>query len=652
MFTLQRAISAGTALVLLSATASSCRKEDVQELVIFHTNDLHYQLHPPKSDYFGLGGMARLSTLLNQQRAQHDLTVTLDAGDWSEGSWYFNLDAGATMIELFNEMKFDAAVVGNHDYLSGPDRLSKLAAQYKKDLPLLGANFSTDGYENGTQFSDAIPGTVILEKEGIKIGVIGLTTVDYVYSFWLNPVKVSEPIAVAQAQAKLLRPKVDVLLILSHNSFSLNEQVARAVYGVDAVISGHSHRKVAEAVMVENAGRKVPVVETGNWGRYLGELRLIVNSKEKWVKFGGYRIHPVDPKLEEDPKITSIVERADQELAALYGGDIDEVIGESEIDIRHDDSHEANLGDIASQSYRASIGADVGLEQLTLTGTRLRAGPITVRDAHDILPHIFNFETGREWTVHELLLSGADLETFLTVLFTAQDLDIPIIGTGFFSHSGVEVDWEESARSSGTRAKITEIRVGNSKLDRSKTYRVALTDGVVLALRVVNDALKLGLNLSRIRDTEQEGWRAIRDWIRIQSPLTEQKLRQGTYQRSRGFDLGVSHYGARLIESGRDLNSRSLQVDIVNDGRSPSPKVILRCYTGAKDDAVKYGTSLQKWDLLGERLLGTISPGARLTETLEGAFDDGIWPVKCELVGAGDSYSGNDEMTVALRAGK
>src|SRR5690606_4246413 len=141
-------------------------------------------------------------------------------------------------------------------------------------FPVLGANYDFTAYGNEAEFRRHVAPTAILQRGDLRIGVIGLSTMETPYAPFLKPVQATDPVAEAQRRAKELRSQVDVLLVLSHNSFGVNEHIARATLGVDAVISGHSHRKVPRPVLVENAGREVPVVETGEHAQFLGELRL------------------------------------------------------------------------------------------------------------------------------------------------------------------------------------------------------------------------------------------------------------------------------------------------------------------------------------------------------------------------------------------
>jgi 5'-nucleotidase/UDP-sugar diphosphatase len=638
------------AVLVATFAFSSCKKGDVIDLTILHTNDIHYTLNAPKSDEFGLGGVARLSTLIKARRQVNPLSITLDAGDWSEGNWYFNLDAGATMLKLFGVMGFDAAVIGNHDYLSGPKKMISMIAETAPTFPVLGANFDLSDYSDAKAFRDQVPGTTVINRNGLKIGVIGLSTVDYVYSFWLNPVKVSDPVRVAQEQARLLRPQVDILLLLSHNSFATNEQLARTVYGVDAVISGHSHKKVGQAVLVSNAGREVPVVETGSWGRYLGELHLAIDIKNKSVRFADYQLHPVFPDLDEDPQALALVQEADRALNRLHGSDVEAVIGETEIDLRHDESHVANLGDIASQSYRAFTGADAGFEILPLTGVKLKKGPITVRDAHDIMPHIYDFASQREWTIKVLSMRGQDLALFLNLIYFTNTL--PLSGTGFFSHAGIEVDWRARTEEQPV-SEIRAIRIQGVPLQPERRYRVALTDGLLLAFQQANEKLNLGIDLSQLTDTGVEAWRSFVPWIQANSPLTEQKLRTGLESRTLTGDFSLAHY---RIEGAQDADGNLwVEVEVQNSGLSAAQNGRIECFSGIPDDARAFDTPAQKWTSLGtervERLEGNASQRVRFDiGTTSNAQGVRRIPILCQVQApeGQDSYPGNNAADTVL----
>ena len=98
-----------TLLALLSFIGCESNQPPV-ELTILHTNDIHSHLHAERSDPFGLGGLSRLTTLIKNRRAAADLSLTVDAGDFSEGSWHFSVDAGSNMLRALSIMGFSTTV--------------------------------------------------------------------------------------------------------------------------------------------------------------------------------------------------------------------------------------------------------------------------------------------------------------------------------------------------------------------------------------------------------------------------------------------------------------------------------------------------------------------------------------------------------------
>jgi 5'-nucleotidase len=108
-------------MVLSTAFLMGCDDNPVR-LTILHTNDIHSTLRPAKEDVYGLGGLPRLKTVIDQRRAANSghPTLLLDAGDFSEGNIIYSLDQGRSMVEALTRMGYDAVVLGNHDFLDGP----------------------------------------------------------------------------------------------------------------------------------------------------------------------------------------------------------------------------------------------------------------------------------------------------------------------------------------------------------------------------------------------------------------------------------------------------------------------------------------------------------------------------------------------------
>ena len=183
------------AILALALALGGCQHDEgtPTELTIFNTNDIHSYLHGPKTEPFGLGGVARMSTLLHGLRAATPLSLTLDAGDWSEGRWYFDVNAGTNLLQILDQIGYDAAALGNHDFLVGPDQMIKTIQSAGAHFPVLAANLDGSAYSNPAALAAAVPPYVIKTVGGIKVGIIGATTYSIIYASYLDPVVITEP---------------------------------------------------------------------------------------------------------------------------------------------------------------------------------------------------------------------------------------------------------------------------------------------------------------------------------------------------------------------------------------------------------------------------------------------------------------------------
>lgn len=623
------------ALFGLATVNLSCDPEsEITSLTILHTNDLHSHFKVRSGHSFGLGGYAKLATMISRLKQTNQEvggeTVVLDAGDYSEGSWYYSLGTGTNSLRLLDQMGFDAAVVGNHDYLMGPDRLIDTVREASVSFPVLMSNVDLSHFSRADEFREVIPGGVILEKGGLKIGVIGLSTVDYEYSAYVRPVVVTSPIEEAEAKAKALQGKVDVILVLSHNRIDVNQHIAKSTLGVHAVISGHSHKKLAQPILVDNAGRKVPVVETGEWGQFVGELKLKVHKSSGRVAFDRYELHPVIPETPEDPVVKEMIRLEDEKLVELAGEEIDRPVAQTEIALDHKDSHGANIGNLVTQAYRRATGADLALEAMPLLGVKVPAGPLSVRDLHDFMPHIYDFDSRREWTSKVWTTRGENIQKVMHAFYNLGHR-LPLEKKGFLVADGLEVIWDPSA----SLNQLKKIEVQGEELKSSKTYRVAVTDGFLLALQIIDQHLHLGFDLSHVEDTGVEAWKAIVARGKELGTLTEENLRKG----GRSFvaipDPAVYHYGI-------DWEADQLEVLVSNNGLQRASNISLHCFHGKNNDLVFYDTSSEEeYQSIGQFQVPFLEAGESKKVAFSWSPKSGYWPIRCSLSADQDGYAGN-----------
>ena len=168
-----------TSAAVLGLTAGMAAAE--YKITILHTNDFHARFEPISKYDSGcsaedntagecFGGSARLVTAVEAARARAGNVLLLDGGDQFQGTLFYTYYKGKAAAEMMNKMSYDAMTVGNHEFDDGPEGLKGFTEAV--DFPILMSNADLSGEPI---LSGAIEKSVIIEKDGEKIGLIGLT---------------------------------------------------------------------------------------------------------------------------------------------------------------------------------------------------------------------------------------------------------------------------------------------------------------------------------------------------------------------------------------------------------------------------------------------------------------------------------------------
>ncbi len=249
-------------------------------LTILHTNDTHSQVEPKDN---GQGGYARRMGLIKKERAKDPDLLLVDAGDFSQGTPYFNFYRGRVEIDAMNYMGYDAATLGNHEFDNGLDSLAMVLrlAQF----PVVCANYDF----TGTVLDGLVKPFTIVEKGGLKIGIFGLgcNPGGVISEKNFAPVKYLEPVAPSQAMADTLRALgCDVVVCLSHmgtygkaKSDMCDATMVSRTRGIDVVISGHTHKFYDNLRIANMDGDSIPVCQMGKSGAYIGKIVLGLSDK-------------------------------------------------------------------------------------------------------------------------------------------------------------------------------------------------------------------------------------------------------------------------------------------------------------------------------------------------------------------------------------
>ncbi len=251
-------------LVIVSSSTS--------KIVILHTNDTHSQVEPSNDN---MGGYARRAGFIDSIRKHEKNVLLLDAGDYLQGTPYFNFFKGDVEIAAINAMKYDAITIGNHEFDNGVSALADVLS--KSLVPIVCSNYKV----TGTPLDGLIKPYLIIKRRGIKIGIIGLgiqprgliTETNFYGIHYLDP------IAVANNYGYYLKKKAkcDVVICLSHlghDTKGISDiELVKRTENIDLVIGGHTH-KLLDVKVPNLIGDTITIVQAGKSGAYLGRVDL------------------------------------------------------------------------------------------------------------------------------------------------------------------------------------------------------------------------------------------------------------------------------------------------------------------------------------------------------------------------------------------
>ena len=253
-----------------------------KQLVILHTNDTHSTIMPlnpnlDNKDIAGRGGFLRRVNMIKEQRQQHPNLLLFDSGDFSQGSGYYTLFKGEVEIGLMNEMGYDAATIGNHEFDFGMENMARIFRM--ANFPIVCSNYDC----TGTVLEDLVKPYVTLKREGVKIGIFALAPPmkGLVFDGNCEGITYLDPAETAQKYIDILRKqeKCDFVICISHLGWEVSvypdEKFVSLTEGCDLVLGGHTHTYMPTLEYTpDKNGKMIPVDQNGKHGVFIGKLVL------------------------------------------------------------------------------------------------------------------------------------------------------------------------------------------------------------------------------------------------------------------------------------------------------------------------------------------------------------------------------------------
>ena len=301
------------------------------KLVFLHSSDTHGFLMPTdyqvSGDYTAPIGLSRVSSVVKSERKKYgaDKVVVTDAGDCLQGSPLASYAHSTgdmadldTFTQAYNKINYDARCLGNHDFNFGQDYLAYYVDNNK--APIINDNIfdaETDVPAFGKEFQ-------IIEKSGVKIGFLGITT-QYI-PHWesedhIKGLAFKSAYDQIKKYAKILRPQVDILAVIYHGGFESDPQTGEAtephrgenegykilteIPEVDVFLTGHQHRRLNDVV------NNTAIVQPGYRGEAVAKVEVELDDQTK--KIVSMSTSLIDTKdYEPDPEIVDLVSDLDK----------------------------------------------------------------------------------------------------------------------------------------------------------------------------------------------------------------------------------------------------------------------------------------------------------------------------------------------------
>ncbi|MEI7368427.1 5'-nucleotidase C-terminal domain-containing protein [Pectobacterium sp. 1950-15] len=404
--------------LLLCLSASAMAAQEPVNITILGTSDLHGTFVPwdYATDTANMAGsLSQIATQVHKVRAQQPNVILVDAGDTIQGNFVetFKNDKTSPMILGFNALNYDVWVLGNHEFDFGLNVLSTSLDQFK-GTALAGNIF----WESGKPY---LPAYKIVERQGVKIGIIGMDTpMTAEFAKGTDRVKglnFIDPVGAVKTVIQQIHDKVDAIVLVAHMGIDNENQrpgtgvgdIARANPELAAIVAGHMHVKVDKEVI-----NGVIVTEPDKYGRALSRIDLQFEQQNgKYVLINKdsytYSIKDVDSdrKMEDiyEPYHNTLRANANRPIAQLLGHDLvpqDAVKGIPQVHVQ--DTGISALFQEASRHYAPK--AQVIALQIDNDRPKLNVGTISAKDI------AFNYQyAGGEITVYQL--TGKELKKYM-----------------------------------------------------------------------------------------------------------------------------------------------------------------------------------------------------------------------------------------------
>lgn len=510
-------------------------------LTILHTSDIHSRILPYDwspmytEQKIGLvpgrgpyGGIARISHVVQRERALAGRSLYVDSGDLFQGAPIFNYFHGEPEVRALSHAGVDVFALGNHEFDVGPVNVAEQFEGWAA-FPVLAANYEWQLADEpfAEDFETLVQPWVIYNLAGLKVGIIGMGNTSSMTSLEEggNSLAIVPLAAIQTVQdyVSQLRDQVDVVILLSHMGLGGDEMIARNVCGLDLILGGHHHVALDPPKIIEfdpdpavtsgevedgdydadeepktgnpaidncsAAHRRSVIMSHPNaFAKFVARLDLVIRDGR--IRSHRYQLFPIDNTVSEDPDIKFVLEDYLEELQTVY--DLERVVTHATENIRRfggagGDSMLGNLVCEAMQ-YREHVETDFCVTNSLGMRTDILEGDVTYETMFNVLP----FEN----TITTMFLSGDEVQELLDY---ATDRS-----AGRGCNAQIQVSNLSFTMNCRTR-KAEDIRIAGQPIEPAMLYEMATNNYIAWG--------GSGFDVLKINTTKQDTGISMRDAV-------------------------------------------------------------------------------------------------------------------------------------------
>ncbi len=462
-------------------------------LTILHLNDTHSTLSavgPRTNTLEGTqGGIARAATLIGFTKLAEPNVLALHAGDFSIGDMFYNTTFGVAELLLLKSIGIDAMTLGNHEFDLTPVALTQaLQTAFPTPavaFPILSANaILTD--PSLAVLNSYVSDYTVKQFGTVKVGIFGLTTPETNVISQPFPAVISEDImTIAGTMVATLQAQgCQVIILLSHLGYNLDQIVAANIPGINVIVGGHDHYLFDEPQVIPNAGGSTLIVQAKSNYLYAGKMHLSVDPLGV-VSFVDYQMVPLNQSIPEEPTVLGVVNNLITQIETTYGSVYSQQCGyaarffeEEGLNLTKQGVHDTPIGNLVADAFRWKTGTQIAIEAGGSTAMALYQGPIVPADLFRVTGYGFNTINGLGFQLVTFNITGAGLLAGLAFgVSNIEATDEYVINV-----SGMEYIYDSNLP---PEERLIFAKVGNNIIDPTATYTVSANEFVPLFLTML-----------------------------------------------------------------------------------------------------------------------------------------------------------------------